>query len=51
MNHRSRSVFDSGGFFVLWLLSWVALIAAGTVLLGAFCRVISSLFNFGWNLL
>jgi hypothetical protein len=51
MNRRSRSVFDSGGFFALWLLSWVALIAAGTVLAGAFCRVMSALFNFGWGLL
>jgi hypothetical protein len=51
MRNRNRSVFDSGGFFFLWVLSWVALIAAGTVLAGAFCRVMSSLFNFGWNLL
>ena len=51
MSSRNRSVFDSGGFFFLWVLSWVAVLAAGTVLAGAFCRVIVALFNFGWGLL
>jgi len=51
MTQRNRSVFDSGKFFFLWVLSWIVLLAAGMILVGAFCRVMAALFNFGWGLL
>jgi hypothetical protein len=38
-------------FFVVWILSWVGLLAFSAVALGLAMRVLSYLFRFGWNLI
>jgi hypothetical protein len=50
MRH-SRSVFDNGGFFFIWVLSWLGLIGLVTILAGAGLKILSYLFSFGWNLI